>query len=409
MRKKQDVIETIGTALWHDQYSRAGEEVFRLPKEQIVKYDSLDYDYSETTPQWQERRSKPWIFVPPTNVHTYDVRGFPRKFSLQLDDRRYNTKRTYSGMVHPPIDALRYTGVESSDWTESLLKAQSDLKGMKVNLGEAFLEARQTGNMVLDNLFRLATLAKDLRRGRFHRPFQQGTKIAHDFAELWLEYKYGWLPLLDDVYGAFEIMRDRDKARPYQIMGRGKSKHERVRRQQFLTLNDYTGAECGLWWRGTAQVTSKTKLYFKVDVDMTSLQRETAIDNPALVVWELVPYSFVADWFLPIGTYLNAVGYSDGLVFNGGFTSVVSVVEVLYETEGTSSGTVKVKHSTEENFTAVAAHYHNRKAYVTAPPVPFPAPDPDGLFKGDRIVSAVALLLGLLGGSHSGGVPVIRY
>jgi hypothetical protein len=29
--------------------------------------------------------------------------------------------------------------------------------------------------------------------------------------------------------------------------------------------------------------------------------------NPAEVIWELVPFSFVADWFLPIGDYLSAL------------------------------------------------------------------------------------------------------
>lgn len=33
-------------------------------------------------------------------------------------------------------------------------------------------------------------------------------------------------------------------------------------------------------------------------------------DNPAGVLWEATPYSFVADWFFPVGSYLNALNMS---------------------------------------------------------------------------------------------------
>jgi hypothetical protein len=31
--------------------------------------------------------------------------------------------------------------------------------------------------------------------------------------------------------------------------------------------------------------------------------------TPELVAWELLPFSFVADWFIPIGTYLEALDF----------------------------------------------------------------------------------------------------
>ena len=30
-----------------------------------------------------------------------------------------------------------------------------------------------------------------------------------------------------------------------------------------------------------------------------------SLDNPAVLAWEALPYSFVVDWFIPIGDYLN--------------------------------------------------------------------------------------------------------
>jgi hypothetical protein len=36
-----------------------------------------------------------------------------------------------------------------------------------------------------------------------------------------------------------------------------------------------------------------------------SVARQLGMLDPASVVWEIVPYSFVVDWFVPFGTYLS--------------------------------------------------------------------------------------------------------
>lgn len=40
---------------------------------------------------------------------------------------------------------------------------------------------------------------------------------------------------------------------------------------------------------------------------MADLPGRFGLLNPLEVIWELVPLSFVADWFLPIGDYLSAL------------------------------------------------------------------------------------------------------
>jgi hypothetical protein len=46
------------------------------------------------------------------------------------------------------------------------------------------------------------------------------------------------------------------------------------------------------------------------------------ITNPASLTWELLPWSFVADWFIPIGPYLESLDYHRGLVFKYGWLSI---------------------------------------------------------------------------------------
>jgi hypothetical protein len=40
--------------------------------------------------------------------------------------------------------------------------------------------------------------------------------------------------------------------------------------------------------------------------------------NPLSIAWELVPWSFAIDWFVPVGKTLEAVTATVGLIFNGG-------------------------------------------------------------------------------------------
>ena len=47
-------------------------------------------------------------------------------------------------------------------------------------------------------------------------------------------------------------------------------------------------------------------------------------NNPLLTAWELVPYSFVVDWFIPIGDFLSQFSASHGLQYVSG-TSVTYI------------------------------------------------------------------------------------
>jgi hypothetical protein len=51
------------------------------------------------------------------------------------------------------------------------------------------------------------------------------------------------------------------------------------------------------------------------------------ITNPLLVAWELVPFSFVVDWFLPIGNYLESLDSLLGYETAYTSTSTFQVVE----------------------------------------------------------------------------------
>lgn len=46
---------------------------------------------------------------------------------------------------------------------------------------------------------------------------------------------------------------------------------------------------------------------FKINNPDLLLPAKVGLTNPLSVAWELIPFSFVVDWFLPIGKYLDAL------------------------------------------------------------------------------------------------------
>lgn len=143
-------------------------------------------------------------------------------------------------------------------------------------------------------------------------------KILDFMADTWLEYSYGWKPLLGDVYSHAEalatVMVDRDKIAVRSIFATVTLNR---------TLSEYARGE-NLWAvsRKTDHVHSaRMGVHYKLGDNSTlSTAAVFGLTNPYIVAWELVPFSFVADWFLPIGTALESITASDGLVFLKGFT-----------------------------------------------------------------------------------------
>jgi hypothetical protein len=62
----------------------------------------------------------------------------------------------------------------------------------------------------------------------------------------------------------------------------------------------------------------KFTLYYAVPNEFLKTLSEGGITNPALVAWELLPWSFVVDWFLPIGNFISSWDAVAGLQYQKG-------------------------------------------------------------------------------------------
>lgn len=204
----------------------------------------------------------------------------------------------------------------------SQLDAASRAAQQKVNLAQVFAERQQLVNMVNSTARRIASAYRSIRdrdiAGAFRslgiskRPNARLNRLSP--AKQWLEIQYGWKPLLSDVYGAVQALEASSGRTFFEVVGRAKDR----KRDRVTSLNGGTSVGS---YRET-EVGCRTYLRYSVSDDVLLQACQVGLNNPLLLAWELLPFSFVADWFLPVGDYISALGTAfSGLSFVDGCTS----------------------------------------------------------------------------------------
>jgi hypothetical protein len=219
-----------------------------------------------------------------------------------------------------------------SHLAEAYVKARARLaekvNAMSVNLAQAGGERRQTADLLVSTANRIVGAARALRHGRLRefvtalelpagkRPSAKEwervtrTPVHKRLANHWLEYQYGWKPLLQDAFGVAELLSSHLATDRYNIGSRSSGSAELV-----ATSGDLTTTRTWL----KKQTRTRMSLTYRLEDAGRAVLAQTGISNPALLAWELLPYSFVVDWFVPIGNYLQALDAFNGFTFVSGW------------------------------------------------------------------------------------------
>jgi len=116
-----------------------------------------------------------------------------------------------------------------------------------------------------------------------------------------------------------------------------------------------------------------------------SLINAFGLDNPLAIAWEVVPFSFVVDWFLPINRYLKNISALNGLELIHATVFKRSVSSYSLRTYQTHSG----GFSTSAQFGDV---YYSRSLIDQIPPENFEVPNLSQLIDSWKFETAFALL-----------------
>ena len=279
----------------------------------------------------------------------------------------------------------------------TVLKAYGKVADAKVNVAVAYAEASKTSDLILDTARRVDKAYRAFRKGNLKEIARQLNITPKRLHKSWLEYKYGWMPLLMDVKGAAEFFAQQhiERSTRFKVTAR-----ERVTKtyNYVEARPSYGGGAThpGTYFlSGDKEVT--VKLWCELSSPHLSALQQLGLTNPALVAWELVPFSFVFDWFIQVGDYLT------GLTALQGVNVRRTLISSTTSLGGTMNAPAVVRSDSSWNYyTEPSGLSGSRRTYTRDRYIPSPYelhPPVKTEFGFTKLVTSLALLQGTYRGN----------
>lgn len=165
-------------------------------------------------------------------------------------------------------------------------------------LPETVMMFKAMGKSLLNLRPRDLRIWKNLRRKNVTR----GTHTdLRNITNVWLGARYGIRPLIADIIGLDKAIRNLNEARTRYSERAGYSYTDTIQ-----TYNEYSSS---LGTRGATisdMISVSLRGSVTADINVPAFQV-----NPLQAAWEIIPLSFVVDWFLNVGKTLNALSFSN--------------------------------------------------------------------------------------------------
>lgn len=235
-------------------------------------------------------------------------------------------------LIHPGGSNYQQTLFDNNDQIRLVGKLREQIFGSDFNASVFLGESHQTLRLIGDSATRIYQSLRHLRRGNIRKAADflvAGTPRRKrlnnrslptaaptddvSLSRFWLEIQYGWRPLLSDAYSAAQALAKAVEV-PFQMRY---SVSIRKEKSSVILKGVNCGAHAHTW---SYQLNTLCRRGLTVYItEKPSLAAQLGVLNPENVAWELIPFSFVVDWFIPIGSFLDA-------------RAVVSCVTGLYVT-----------------------------------------------------------------------------
>lgn len=284
--------------------------------------------YTEVRPASRHSTPSPSGWRPPLDwSHSYRHVVNPNGFISGTGSASADADGVYAIWVRNQ----EYPGLPDMSKLEDLAvnKALQNLSDSKTSLGENFAERDQASRMISDRARQVGESVKSYKRSRpkdwlkVKKLKTFGRKAIGSIPNSWLEKQYGWVPLLLDVKGAYDLMRSIDEENDaFRVTAKG-ARFVEVPIDFWSVPENPVPNPCRTNFHSTGQ--GRYGVFVRLDYTMENPAlhelQQAGLVNPVALAWNLLPYSFVVDWFLPVGDYLSSWTAALGLTFKGGSVS----------------------------------------------------------------------------------------
>lgn len=195
---------------------------------------------------------------------------------------------------------------------------------IEINLGETLGEWHRTYNTVRTAIRSLNNAYKALRRKdlqgvtrslfRTHKN-KEIRDLIKDPIQIDLAIKFGVKPVLQVVYDSIEKWETGLKRSNTRVV-RSSLPPFRLTWDDSLFRN--------YWASGEIQISGRSIIHYGVENPILADMQSLNLTNPAMVAYELFTLSFVLDWFIPVGKFIQCVAPPAGLRFINGCSSLTA-------------------------------------------------------------------------------------
>lgn len=326
------------------------------PRE-ILRFDEVRK--SVNTPGYRQAKKSGGIRSLPMNPFDYvkEVHSFP---TGQVSRELNGSLNVWSGITHQPFPFL-FPGFDRSLESlegESQNRLLTNVKDQKVNLLNMLGERKQVSSMILESASRLAGAVRAAKNGNIvlaaknlsvpYAPKKtRRTKASRQLADDWLALEFGWKPLVSDIEGALEFFASKRSDPPRAKASASSSS----RYTRYADLTGSWGPPTRLQEYGIRTV--KRVAYFSSSSEVLSDLSRLGVTNIPSALWELTPWSFVVDWFIRVGEFIDLLDAGYGLTFEKGCTTTFEKETMIYRCGGTRTaddGSVWSGNSTARSY-----------------------------------------------------------
>jgi hypothetical protein len=217
-----------------------------------------------------------------------------------------------AGKPNPPVASISSIShhPDTQDLADELKqkavpKAWSRVNDASAELLASIAEGADTINFVASKLFRAVKILRALKRLDLKQVRNEITPI--DYSKAYLEYRYALRPLIGEVQGALEAM-NRKYSSPRMTRGwrlveslpttvtEGSGSHT-------LNINSLSGYTIHETVSTTTEVSVGAGILFEVK---STGVNSWGLDQVVQTAWEVVPFSFIVDWFCNLADIIGA-------------------------------------------------------------------------------------------------------
>jgi hypothetical protein len=322
---------------------RPDPEIYNTPYiRRTEAYDSGSSS-SSATPSFYQRYNRIWsgtrtpgfgklkpkkLPINGTTSRITEVRDGPGVFLNHIPSTGigFNLFTSFTELYSPPPDPYAHiAGVEFKALRKLIEKMQV---GIEANLAQDLVQYNQTIRLLTKTVKRITGSFTALKSGNIPGAVKSlwgekppkirgaGPQPTKTLADNWLELQYGWKPLLQDIHGSFESLAQLSVGDPFIRRVTASASMDELVNQ---TFGHRFHADTPAGYHSRYTVTKcKYVVRFRVDDHLQQFLQQTGFTNPVNLIWEILPLSFVVDWFVPLGPWLETQKSFDGLVFHDG-------------------------------------------------------------------------------------------